>query len=126
MERVMSAKIQFIIDADGEPTHAVVPYADWLAVAGDAALSDEELFDMARAEDDGTRYPATVLDRLLDGENPVKVFRDHAGLTQKQLAEKLGVSTGYVSQVERGGRRLSRKTQALAATLLDVGMADLD
>ncbi|HEX5675161.1 MAG TPA: hypothetical protein VFX83_07265 [Azonexus sp.] len=33
------------------------------------------LFDAARAVDDGFRIPAAVVNALLDGEQPVKVWR---------------------------------------------------
>ena len=33
------------------------------------------LFDAARAADDGFRVPAAVLNALLDGEQPVKIWR---------------------------------------------------
>ena len=57
---------------------------------------------------------------VLNGENVSKMFVDYKlignrikterktrGLTQEVLAEKLGVSIGYVSQVERGITKIS-------------------
>ena len=42
--------------------------------------------------------PAAVVDRLLAGESPVRVWREHRGLTQSGLARASGVQPG-------GGRR---------------------
>lgn len=62
--------------------------------------------------------PARVVDRLLAGENPVRVWREHRGLTQHTLADKAGISKNYLSQIETGERDgRVRVLQALAATL---------
>jgi transcriptional regulator with XRE-family HTH domain len=50
--------------------------------------------------------------------NRVREFRRKAGLTQEALAERAGLSFGYLSRIERGERTLSQKrAQALAAVL---------
>lgn len=38
--------------------------------------------------------------------NKLKQFREEAGLTQKQIAEKLGVSESYYCQLENNKRRM--------------------
>lgn len=38
--------------------------------------------------------------------------REQAGLTQKQLAQRLGLSSPYLSDVERGNRRCSPQLRA--------------
>src|SRR3546814_3871263 len=45
-----------------------------------------------------------MVERLLDGENPVRVWREHRGLTVKALAERAGISAAYLSQIEGGQR----------------------
>lgn len=40
----------------------------------------------------------------------VKVRRHVLGLTQEELAEKLGVCTSYIGHIERGSRKLSVET----------------
>lgn len=55
----------------------------------------------------------------------IKAAREAAGMTQKQLAEKLGVSDTYVSQYERGKRNpkwytLMNIADALGVTLNEV------
>ena len=51
--------------------------------------------------------PVAVLDRILGGENPVRVLRGHRGLTLQELADECGVSNAHISQVERGKRSMS-------------------
>jgi len=41
-----------------------------------------------------------------DCMNKLKQFREEAGLTQKQIAEKLGVSESYYCQLENNKRRM--------------------
>jgi len=122
------SKTQIIYDDDGTPAFVVIPFAQFRQFAPqvEAVLSDEELFDMAMADHNGPAVPHAVMARLIDGENPVKVYREWRTLTQADLAAKTGVTSGYVSQVERGVRQLSRKAQAAFATALGVNSDDLD
>lgn len=83
------------------------------------------LFDAARATDDGFRIPATVANAILDGEQPVKAWREHRGLTQEALAEKAGISKAYLCQIETrkrvGSARILKaiaNAQALPADIL--------
>ena len=79
---------------------------------------DEELYDLARAEGEET-FPIDVADGLLDGENPVKVYRDHRGVTQQALAPAAGINPVYLSQIETGRRTGSARTvAALAAAMI--------
>ena len=48
----------------------------------------------------------------------LKKYREKVGLTQAELAEKIGVTQCYLSQVERGSKILTLPTaQAIASTL---------
>ncbi len=48
---------------------------------------------------DEQTYVPFVLEDYVD--NPVAIARIKAGITQEQLAQRLGVSQAYISQVER-------------------------
>ena len=115
-----------IIYQDNEPAFVVIPYKDYMTHRPDEELSDEQLFHRARTEDDGSRIPHDVVTRLIGGENPLKVYREWRDLNQDQLADSIGVSKGYVSQVERGVKNLSRKAQARAAEALRADYDDLE
>lgn len=123
------SKAQIIYDDTGAPAFVVIPYArfrDIAPEAAEAALSDEALFDLAMAEKNAVAVPHDVMVRLIDGEKPVKVYREWRGMTQTDLATKAGVTVGFISQVERGTRNLSRKSRAAIATVLGVLPSDLD
>src|SRR5690348_10903615 len=54
---------------------------------------------------DQEAVPAAVVGRLIAGENPVRVWREHRGMTLRALAEASGISAGYLSQIENGERQ---------------------
>jgi hypothetical protein len=47
-------------------------------------------------------FPFEVAERLLDGEHPVKVFREHRGHSIRGLAELADMSPSYLSEIEAG------------------------
>jgi len=64
--------------------------------------------------------PDSVLAAILDGNHPIKAFREHRGLTQAQLAKAAGTSSVYISQIERKGRRAGAKLRVKLAKTLRV------
>jgi DNA-binding XRE family transcriptional regulator len=97
-------KIQFIEKA-GRREWAVVPYALFEKLLHDAeAAQDLAAYREAKAEDDGFWIPHDILTRELAGEAPVRLWREHRGLTQEALAEAAGISKPYLSQIESGKR----------------------
>jgi DNA-binding Xre family transcriptional regulator len=71
------------------------------------------------------RLPIGVVDRLIAGENPVRVWREHRGHSLRQLAEQAGVGIGYLSQIENGERKGTVLTLKKIATALDADIDDL-
>lgn len=55
----------------------------------------------------------------LIGKNVCK-YREQSGMTQAQLAEKIGVGTPYVSRIERGEKCMKLYTLYSLAEALDV------
>lgn len=58
-------------------------------------LEDVQDFDrIKKAIENGEEelIPAEVVNALLDGDNPIKVWREYRGFSQSQLAEKAGIS----------------------------------
>lgn len=54
----------------------------------------------------------------------IKKRRKELGYTQEHLAEKLLVSSGYISQIERGITRINLDTLGQIANLLECDIAD--
>ena len=55
----------------------------------------------------------------------MKQVRRSRGMTQEDLAERLSVSVGYISQIERGVTKISLDTLAAVATHLNCELAEL-
>jgi len=122
------SKLQLIHDDAGKPIFAVLPWLEYVRLSKDesteALLSDEEIHDLARDER-GESFPIEVVDRLLTGTSPIKVYREYRGLSQKELAAATDISPIYLSQIETGRRFGSAKTLASIAQELDVSLDDL-
>lgn len=66
-------------------------------------LADLQSFDRTKAmlvagEDE--LIPAEFADRILDGEHPLRVYRDLRGLTQAELAQTSGVNRVYIAAIK--------------------------
>ena len=55
------------------------------------------------------------------GKNVAR-YRNESGMTQAQLAEKIGVSTAFVSRVERGQKTMKVRTLYKVVQVLNVSM----
>ena len=78
----------------------ILPLAEYERFAGTAEdLSDVRAYDRAKqrlAAGEDELIPAKFADRMLDGENKLRVSREYRGLTVKALAEATGLAP-YVS-----------------------------
>ncbi len=69
--------------------------------------------------------PAERAKRIIAGASPVRVWREHRGLTLRQLAEASGLGLSYISEIERGAKSgsidaISRLARALGLSLDDL------
>ena len=88
-------------------------------------LKDVHDFRSAKAVDEET-FPAEVINRLiLNEENPIKVYREYRGFTQKQLAGKGGIQRAYLAEIETGRKSGSVKTLKAIAEALDVDLMSI-
>ena len=87
---------------------AVLPIEDYdrlVEIAEDrediAAAADAE-----RRRNEGMEYlPASMVNRILDGENALRVWREYRGMTIAELAEKSGYGYSMISKIETGARQ---------------------
>src|SRR3990170_6199545 len=103
---------------------AVLPVEDYdrlVEIAEDrediAAAADAE-----RRRNEGMEYlPASMVNRILDGENALRVWREYRGMTIAELAEKSGYGSSMISRIETGSRQGTVALwNALAAALKGV------
>ncbi|PCJ82135.1 MAG: transcriptional regulator [Hyphomicrobiales bacterium] len=69
--------------------------------------------------------PSEFSDRLINGENPIRVWREYRGFKAKELAEKAGISTAYLSEIETGKKEGRVGTLAAIADVLNLTIDDL-
>ena len=108
---------------------AVLPMVDYERLAEAAEeLADIAAYDAARqrlATGQDELIPTEFAGRLINGENPVRVWRDYRGLTARQLAVAAEVSPSYLSQIETGERDGTIGSMTKIARVLGVTIDDL-
>ncbi len=114
-----------VLEVEGKPRLAVIPLAEWQRIVERLEDAEDALAVRRWRAAPGETIPADVVNRLLDGENKIKVWRVHRGLTQQALAEACGVSKPYVSQLEANTRLASQAVLRKLANALRVDLDDL-
>ena len=118
----MSAQI---IEKDGVPEFAVLPYAEYerlLAIAEDKMdAADVLVYREAREES----FPESLVDALVNGDHPIKVYRNYRQLTQQELADRIGKSKPYIAKLEAGERTGTIDVLARIAEVLEVDLDQL-
>lgn len=118
-----------VIRKDDKPEWAVVPYEEYQKLLEKAEmLQDVQDYDnvsMALEEGREELLPEAMVTALLEGANPVKVWREYRGLTQKVLAEAADISVPYLSQLESGKRKGSLEVLSAIAARLGVALDDI-
>ena len=93
-----------IIEKDGCPQYVVLPIENYREII--SLLDDTEDFsaiDRALIEDKaGETVPSETVYAILNGVPPLRAWRQCRGFTLESLAERVGVSKGYLSQIENG------------------------
>jgi DNA-binding XRE family transcriptional regulator len=69
--------------------------------------------------------PAVYANRLLNGESPLRVYRDLRGLTQAAVADLAGVNRVTIAEIETGRKQGSLATLRALAAALNVTLDDL-
>ncbi len=91
-------------------------------------LADLQAYGHAKAAleaGDDELIPAEYVNRLLNGESPLRVYRDLRGLTQNALAQSASVNRVTVAEIEIGRKQGSVATLRKLADALGVAMDDL-
>jgi DNA-binding XRE family transcriptional regulator len=107
----------------------VLPEADYkklVEISADSeagAVIDAFRRNLAAGEEE--LVPADIAKRLIAGESPVRVWRQHRGMTSGDLALAAGLSQAFVSQIETGKRDGSISAMKAIAEALSVTLDDL-
>lgn len=93
--------IQVIKDSKGKPTFAVIPYEEYLSLTKNRAPT----------------IPNAVIGKVVNADmTPIRAWREHLGLTQSDVAGRLGISQSAYAQQEAKGnlRKITREKIAEA------------
>ncbi|MFM0645025.1 helix-turn-helix transcriptional regulator [Paraburkholderia bryophila] len=101
--------IQVINGPDGKPAYVVIPYAEYIA------------------EHDAGRelIPHEVVSATVDGATPARAWREHLGLTQVEVAVRMGISQSAYAQQE-SSEKLRKSSREKIATALGITADQLD
>lgn len=118
-------KVQFIKTTGGEEL-AVLPKSEYQRLAALAVDEDLGTARIVRRARDALAtgreivLPKTVVDRLASGENAIRILREWRDMTQAELAVSIGITQGYLSELEAGKRKGPVALHQKIARALDV------
>lgn len=112
-----------IIELQGKPAFAVVPFEQWTALLHRLETL-QDIADAKAAIEEET-LPLEFVERRLAGESPLRLWREHRGLTLQELGERAGCTRQMLSMIERGKASPSADLLARLAAVLRVDMDDL-
>lgn len=121
-------KPQIITTPSGDRM-VVIPLAEYERLVEMAEDREDieavQAFDAAMARGEEEMIPAEIVNRILDGENKVRLWREHRGMSARELAEKAGVREEDLSRMEAGKRETVIETLRKIATALSVDIDDI-
>jgi hypothetical protein len=104
----------------------VLPRRSYEALARRAEdAEDAGVVRAARAADDGDYLPAEAVKRLVAGEHPVRVWREHRGMTLRGLAARAGVAPAHLSRIENREKPGGLGALKRLAAALGIGLEDV-
>ena len=101
----MNARTEFqvIVGADGKPAFVVVPYAQFRKLQGNLTRG---------------AVPNTVVNLAFErGASPMAAWREHLGLTQADIASRIGVAQAAYAQMERVKQPRKATLEKVAAAM---------
>jgi ribosome-binding protein aMBF1 (putative translation factor) len=85
-----------IIEKDGKPLFVLVPYDEYLT--------------LVEREETITVPQGVVEKHILENMSLIRAWREHLGLAQQEVAQKMGVSQSAYSQMEKAEANLRQAT----------------
>lgn len=102
-----------IIHHDGKPMYAVIPYDEYTALLRKAEEGVED-----RRPDEEVTLPHEVVKRsTLGGLSLIRAWREYLGLSQAEVARRMGISQPSYAKME------AKETRNRAATLRKIAAA---
>jgi len=104
-----------IINQDGHPAFAVIPYEEYVRT-----------FRKTPRIPESGNIPNDVVWFSIDkGYTLARAWREYLGLTQKEVASRMGISQAALSQMESGDKKLRKASLEKLAGALGVTIEQL-
>lgn len=121
------------IETAGNDRMVIIPEKEYLALrlieerfddVCDVTEIKSHLKKLAHGEEE--LFPATLIERLHAGDDhPIKIYREYRGLKAKELAEIVGITPSYLSEIENRKKDGTLKLCISIARALKVDLDDL-
>ncbi|MEP7454695.1 helix-turn-helix transcriptional regulator [Phyllobacterium sp. SB3] len=131
-------KVSYIIPPGSDQRYAMILENDFIAINTalkqlDGAKLDHDnqsIMEALKIRDaivkgEEETFPEDVVVALVEGNNPVRVFRKWRGMTAVTLSQAAGISQPYLSEIENGSKDGSLSVMKRIATILNVTLDDL-
>lgn len=100
-----------VILKDGVPIFVLVPYNEYLE------------FQKPQPK---VYFPHDVVEKsVVEGKGLVRAWREHKGISQEEMADRMGITQAAYSQMEKPKARLRKTTLERIAAALDVDIEQL-
>lgn len=96
-----------LLKKDGKPEFAVLPISEYRNLIKRIEDLEDSRDIREYRSNPGETFPAAVVNQLIDGTAPLKVFREYRGMTLEALGTACNVSAAALSQIENGKREPS-------------------
>lgn len=70
--------------------------------------------------------PNAVVSATVDGTSPARAWREHLGLAQQDVAQRMGISQPAYAQMEAPDAKLRKTTRSRIAQALGIAQSQLD
>jgi DNA-binding XRE family transcriptional regulator len=102
--------IQFIMQK-GQPAFVVMPYSEYVKIRRPFIPKD------------GESVPNDVVWKTINENiSLIRAWREYLGLTQKEVAKKMGITQAALSQMESGEKKLRRASIVKLADAMGLGV----
>ena len=101
---------------------------------GRIAISPEDFEDMMDIiaydetkvkKDEEELFPIELTERLINGENALRIYREYRGFTQAQLAAEINLTQATIAELEKGKQKGSIETWKALSHTLNVDIDEL-
>ena len=121
----MNTNIQ-IIEKNGKPEWAILPYSEYLELSEDHDDNKKiNVFKEKLSSGQEELIPKDLVNRIIAGESPIKIYREFRKLSLSELAVKANLSVPYLSQLEHNERKGGADSLKRIATALGVTIDDI-